>query len=393
MTSKKRSSDSFSGPVPAPPVPPRVDVTGLKRFLLFPATGIGDTIQFTPVVKNLKKLFPGAEITVVTGSSVSKDVFTGSPYVSRVYVLEKRSLSAWMSFLMKLRLEAGSFDAILAAVGIPSFIPLFLGPRLVVAFNDRSRGGTKGKTEWVTLARNLSLNEVQECLRLLRPLGLESYDDETDLFMSDDDKRFASSIWRESNLEDRYPVFTVHTRCDTMEKQWKQTHFAKLIRSLIEFYPHSAAILVGGPGEDVRSIVNLVGDRTRLVDLTGRTTLLETSAVVQRSHLLISNDSAVTHAAASVNTPVVVLFGPTDPRRVKPWNPKGIVRVLASDIGCRPCYLIYSGSVYCRYGDEDIRCMDAITPGMVIREVKTMIDITGAPILQPAATDTPTDTI
>jgi len=360
----------------------------LKRFLLFPATGIGDAIQFTPVVKNLKKIFPEADITVVAGSSSSADVFNGSPYVNRVFVLEKRSHGSWVPFLLKLRLRAGAFDAILAAVGIPSYSPLFLSPRLVVAFKDQRGGHAGGRTEWKSLSRNLSLNEVEECLKLLDPLGPGSYENETDLFMIDPDKRFATAVWEESDINDRYPVFTVHSRCDTVEKQWNESCFAELIRSLMEFYPHSAVVLVGGPGESVNGIVDRAGDRTRLVDIAGRTTLMQTAAVVQRSHLLISNDSSVAHIAASVNTPVVTLFGPSDHRRVKPWNPNGIVRVVAANIDCRPCYQLYSGRISCRFGNDDIRCMNAITPDMVLREVKTMIDQTGAPMVQAAADQT-----
>jgi len=378
------------------PGPSKISAAGnaaaLKRFLLFPAGGIGDTIQFTPVVRNLKKSRPGVEITVVAGSNVSKEVFSGSPYVDRVYVLENRSHSGWMSFLLKLRLEVGSFDAILAVAGIPVYSQWILRPRLVVAFSDRPGGIIGKRTEWSALTRNLSLNEVHECLRLLDPLGLENCYDETDLFMSDTDKGRVSSIWEEADLNDRYPVFTVHSGCDTIEKQWRESSFARLIRALMEFYPQSSVVFIGGPGEDVGGIIDLAGDRTRLVDLTGRTTLLQSAAVVQRSHLMISNDSSTAHIAASVNTPVVTLFGPSDPRRVKPWNPRGIVRVIAAGLECSPCYQLYSGRIWCRFGEEDIRCMNAITPDVVLREVKTMIDITGAPMVHAAGTDSSADT-
>jgi ADP-heptose:LPS heptosyltransferase len=349
------------------------DIAGLKRFLLIPAGGIGDTIQFTPVIRNVKRSFPDAEIIVISGSEAATGVLTRSPFVKETVSMSKRSSEAWLSLSLRLRLRYGSFDAILAASDFSVFCSLLLAPRLVVAFQPRSRLDFGRGKSWIPLARNISLNEVEENLRLVEPLGLREIEAKTDLFMSDEDVRFASAIWEESEVHGKYPVFTVHAGSDTREKEWGAETFSSLIQLLLQNYPNCAIMLVGGPGEDVSELLGLIDDHTRLKNLVGRTTVCETAAVVRRSSLVISNDDSVAHIAAAVGTPVVAIFGPSDPRRVLPWNPDGLVRMVSAGLECSPCYFLYSGQIICRYGSEDVRCMKAVTPEMVMREVEALM--------------------
>jgi ADP-heptose:LPS heptosyltransferase len=59
------------------------------------------------------------------------------------------------------------------------------------------------------------------------------------------------------------------------------------------------------------------------------------AAVLAQATLFVGNDSGVTHLAASVGTPTVALFGPTDPGRWAPIGPA--VQVLqGGPCGCRP---------------------------------------------------------
>ncbi|MFQ6104761.1 MAG: glycosyltransferase family 9 protein [Candidatus Glassbacteria bacterium] len=353
---------------------PETDLASLCRFLLIPATGIGDLIQFTPVIKNLKYFLPRSEISVLAGSEASAQVLARNPYVDRTLILGERSHKAWLSLSLKLRLRHGSVDAILASAGMPSYFPLLLKAKLIIAFQDFGWGFRAGGRRWIALSRNTSLNEVEENLRLLGPLGIRELEAETDLFMADDDRNFASALWDEMSIGKRWPVIAIHSQCDMREKQWGDELFTRLIRLLLDTYAECAVFLIGGPEEDVQGVVGGFEDSFRFVNLVGRTTILESASIIHKCQLVISNDSSIAHVAAAVGTPVLTIFGPTDPRRVKPWNQDGDVRVICAELECSPCYLLYSGRIACRYGSDDIRCMRAIAPEMVLEQVKQMVD-------------------
>ena len=340
-------------------------------MLLIPATGIGDTVQFSPVVRNLKMSFPEAQITLVAGSKAAARVFAGSPHLAHTFILKDRTHLSWLSFALRARLSIGSVDTILAGAGMSPACPEIFGADLVVAFQERNELDRRRSRRWISLARNLSLNEVEENLRLLRPLGIEAADRNLELVISEQDDSYVSSLWSECKLGDADPVIAIHTRCDTPEKQWEEERFALLVRALLASCPGCRVVLLGGPHEDVEGFLNRIdqNDRAFVVNLVGRTTVLQTSAALRRCRVLVSNDSSVTHLAAAVGTPVVVLFGPSDPRRVSPWNPDGEVRVVRASLDCSPCYLLYSGRIHGREGSNYRRCMTARMTPLVLDDV------------------------
>ena len=72
------------------------------------------------------------------------------------------------------------------------------------------------------------------------------------------------------------------------------------------------------------------------VNLAGKTSLVEMGGYLQQMDLLISNDSGPVHMAVSAGTPVLAVFGPTDPQRTGPWGQGH--RVVTAPVPCRPCF-------------------------------------------------------
>jgi ADP-heptose:LPS heptosyltransferase len=66
----------------------------------------------------------------------------------------------------------------------------------------------------------------------------------------------------------------------------------------------------------------------------GATTLGQTAALLEAADLFLGNDTGIAHLAAAVGTPVVVVFGPTDPRRYGPLPGSGVA--VAPEAGSGP---------------------------------------------------------
>jgi ADP-heptose:LPS heptosyltransferase len=112
-----------------------------------------------------------------------------------------------------------------------------------------------------------------------------------------------------------------------VEKRWPADRFAALADRLVDVLS-ARLVLLGGPddGPVNRSVVGAMGPaaRARTLDVSGRLSLAETAAVIARCRLYVGNDSGVAHLAAAVGTPVVEVFGPTDPRRYGPVPGAGL---------------------------------------------------------------------
>lgn len=151
------------------------------------------------------------------------------------------------------------------------------------------------------------------------------------------------------------PVVALHPFASHPEKAWPVSYW-KTLTGLLE--KAGLSWVVVGKGDP------LFPGGAR--DLTGKTSVRETCAVLAASVCLVSGDSGPMHLASGVGTPVIGLFGPT----TREWGfyPAGPHdRVLETDHPCRPCSL--HGKKGCPRGRE---CLRAITPERVMAEVASL---------------------
>jgi len=83
----------------------------------------------------------------------------------------------------------------------------------------------------------------------------------------------------------------------------------------------------------------------RVIDVSGDIDLTVLAAVLQRLDLLITGDTGPMHLAVAVGTPVVAIFGPSDPARYGPRGPHD--RIVRIDLPCSPCNRIRQPPARC----------------------------------------------
>jgi heptosyltransferase-2 len=102
-------------------------------------------------------------------------------------------------------------------------------------------------------------------------------------------------------------------------KCWYPKRFGELGKRI--FKKWKATVLLFGKEEEkpiVKEILEHLGEGG--LDLTGKTHLLQLAALLERCQLLVTNDTGTMHMAAAVGTPVLALFGSTDPFTTGPWG-------------------------------------------------------------------------
>ena len=75
-----------------------------------------------------------------------------------------------------------------------------------------------------------------------------------------------------------------------------------------------------------------------MVNLTGRLSLKELTAIISELKLLICNDGGPLHMAVALGVKTVSIFGPVDERVYGPYPPGAKHIVVKKDLPCRPCY-------------------------------------------------------
>lgn len=163
---------------------------------------------------------------------------------------------------------------------------------------------------------------------------------------------------RLQHLTNAKPLIALHPYATHPAKQWPREHWNELTG------------LLAGAGMDWivvgRDNTPLLANHER--DLTNKTDLRETCALLSRADLLVTADSGPMHLAGGVDTPSLALFGPT----AKAWGfyPAGPRdRVIERALNCRPCSL--HGGKTCEKGFE---CLVAITADEVMKTIQKMLE-------------------
>lgn len=153
-----------------------------------------------------------------------------------------------------------------------------------------------------------------------------------------------------------YAVLFVGTRWPS--KQWfakQMTECAKTLQA-----EHDLNVFLLGSAQD-RELAQqaLAGATSRVVDLTGRTSLREAIGIIQRATLAVGPDTGLMHIAAAVGTPVISLWGATDPARTGPFGFSHLA--IRGQAPCVPCH-----NKNCPIGRV---CMQSITNAMIAAKV------------------------
>ncbi len=149
-------------------------------------------------------------------------------------------------------------------------------------------------------------------------------------------------------------------------KNWPTTSFIQTGADLQE-QAHASIFLVGAAAEQEACAAMAQEMSGNIVNMAGRLSLPELAGFLKTMDLVISNDSGPMHLAAAVGTPVLAIFGPTDPQRTGPFGNGHCV--LQGRLNCQPCF-----ANRCRFRDQS--CMRAITSATVTTTAIQMLNRT-----------------
>ncbi len=194
--------------------------------------------------------------------------------------------------------------------------------------------------------------------------------------ISDEERERAGALL-EPLLTESGPLVAVHpsTGWYGPGRKWAPERFARAIDLLESSHPVRCVAL--GSDGDRLEIDRMLGAMSKpALDLTGRTSVGELAAVLERCDVLIANDGGIGHLAAAVGTPVVSVFGPSNDRA---WRPLGST-VVAADLPCRPCFY-REFETGLRNGCGTRQCMLLVTPDRVARAAEKLLAGAGSRVV------------
>ena len=357
------------------------------KILILALSGIGDALMFTPALRLLKQELPQSEIDVMVMFGGAKDKLTNTPSINKEIhfnFLQEGDIKS-LSFVLSLR---GKYDVTINVY--PSnrkeynLISFLIGARKRVAVRYlRMNAVNLGWLNNLTVEESDLTHNVQTNIRMVEKLigketNVKSMDEfKLQIFFSDDDLAFAQNYLNEKNISVNDFVIGFHPGCATLKnhikRRWEPEKFSLLATKLVEKY--SAKILIFGGPEELelkKEVRNNIASKNVVVVETE--TLLQSSAVMKRCNLFITNDSALMHIASALQLPVVAIIGPTNINYIHPWNTK--YKIASLDLECSPCFFYSPKPLTCKRDDLKFKCIKELSVENVYDKVTEMISET-----------------
>jgi ADP-heptose:LPS heptosyltransferase len=294
--------------------------------LLFRALpGVGDLLCAVPAMRAIRSLRPDVHVTLVTLPGTAPLASRFTRYLDEVVEFpgfpglpdRRPDVRAIPSFLAAMHERRADLAIQLHGIGdrTNDIVGLF-GARRTAGFYPR---GTPPPEPARYLPWREAEHEIHRWLRLLGHLGLPSDDARLELPLVADAEAQADAVLDDAlGGHPAVRLVVVHPGASIAVRRWSPRGFSTVIDRLVA--AGSTVVLTGTSRE--RPITQLVRSMTAnpdaVADLAGRTSLDALAAIVRRADLVVTNDTGVSHVAAAMATPSVVVFTDTDPVR---WAP------------------------------------------------------------------------
>ncbi len=284
--------------------------------------GIGDQLLCFPTLADLHQSYPQAQIDVVVEPR-SQAAYEVNEIVDQVLTFPFRGKNSWREWWHFIQTIRGQGYDLILSLGESFTVRVLLWltgiPRRVGYGNQKTWG-------LLTHPAPLQKNQYAAVMYhdLLRGLGIKNPCPALAATLKLEDQEWAELERTDLRLQPAYILIhggsSKMARLKGINKIYPIRAWIEVIQALQERYPRLSTIVVQGP-DDAEWGDQLAAAIPGL-KRTKPPSLGKLGALMQAAALLICTDSGPMHLGVALQTPLVALFGPTDPARLLPPRPQ-----------------------------------------------------------------------
>jgi heptosyltransferase I len=305
------------------------------NILIVRLGALGDVVHAVPAAAALRRAFPTARIDWLVEPR-HQEIVELVTAIDRVVVLGGRTPAAWIDAVQRLRQTR--YDVALDFQGLmkSAVLARASGAARVLGFSIwhlREKGArpfyseVSSATAGERAVNDFAEHVITKNLRMLSMLGVD-----TTLI----EFPFApvTSVALDRLRQDFgvQPFALINPGAAWPNKRWPPQRFGE-VSAFLHDVRGLPSFVLWGPGEEAlaKAVVEASNGSARVAPPTRIPDLL---AFSRAAALMISGDTGPLHIAAAAGTPVVAIFGPTNPRRNGPWSPHDLVISRYDSCGC-----------------------------------------------------------
>lgn len=326
---------------------------------------MGDLVLTTPIFRELNRVFPEAQITLLTSSGTGS-VLNNNPHIDHFIWHNRKESYSELNYLIK-KLHKENFDLVYDAHR--SLRSIWIVWNLTrFGFHTTPKVWLINKRSWqrsflINFKLNFLNNTPPQRQHLLLPLQNQTslvLNNHTELFPDQNTVMQIKNFLNKNNLLQKKYI-AIGASASYPLKRWPLKYFQELISKLIK--QDCPVVLVGGANEPENT--KLEHDFSgKVINTAGKFTPLESAELLRHARIVVTNDTSISHLAEAMQTPAIVFFGATVREfGYPPFLKESTIMETKEKLSCRPCSR--DGRGRCSNPDN-LRCLTSITPEMVL---------------------------
>jgi ADP-heptose:LPS heptosyltransferase len=302
----------------------------VQSFLVVHQGALGDFILALPALESIRKAFPHAR-SAIMGYPRILELVEKRFYAEEIFSIDQKGMATFF-------VREGVLDFRLSE--------FFKRYDLIVVFGRDGGGTIVDNLRRVCQGQIIPIDSfppwdgevhlTDHLLKQFTSFGLPASDSNPRMHLNESDREWARDFWKRKGvtLEERSKVIVLHPGSGSKKKVWPLDRFVTLARTLQSHFGSKVLVILGpAEGPEVRGAFEAIRS-TEFIMAKGLT-LLQLGSVMEGCWFYVGNDSGVSHLAAALELPMIVIFGPTDQRV---WSPKGKKTfVVRRAVPCSPC--------------------------------------------------------
>lgn len=309
-----------------------------KNILIVKLSAIGDVIHALPVASAIKAHYPQARVSWIV-EKPAYDILENNPNIDEIIVFDKAKFKSFGGFFANIGqlskiLKSHQYDLALDLQGLfkSAAIAWLSGAKTRLVYcNAREMSHLISDR---VCGNHSEGHVVEKYLDVARYLGCTVDGGEFAISFTQDDADKSIRIACHAGLDLNHKFIVLAPGTNWSTKCWPTDHYAQLVDLLYgqNFIP----VIVGGRHD--QRLYEQIAAKTQVppINLTGCTSLKQLAYITKQASAFVGGDTGPMHLAAAVNTRVVALFGPTDPKRNGPYGGHHII--LTSPAQCTGCW-------------------------------------------------------
>ncbi|MEH8019862.1 glycosyltransferase family 9 protein [Rheinheimera metallidurans] len=292
-----------------------MSVQQLKSICILRLSAIGDVCNAVSVVQSIQRQHPQAQITWVIGK-VEARLLEGLSGV-RLVVFDKKLGKAAYGQLRQ-QLQHDQFDVLLhmQVAFRANLASLFIKARKKIGFDWHTAKELHALFMRHRVRAAPRSHVLDGFRQFAKAIGVPEQAPTWQLPITDEDEAWAK---QQLAATGNSRVLVISPAASKAERNWLPERYAALADYAMS--KGFAVMLCGGPTELERNLSQAIiaSASCTITDLTGKTTLKQLLAVLKHASVVLAPDTGPTHMAVAVGTPVIGLYGHSNPDRTGPY--------------------------------------------------------------------------